>query len=408
MPNSTDAGPRRGLTASLTATIGANLPVFLTASLAVRMQDDLRFGDAALGVAVGAYYAAGAVSSPYAGRAVARLGARASLRNAAIMSAVAQLTIATAVHSYWLLLVVVSVGGVANAWAQPASNVYLMAVVPSHRLGLALGVQKSAIPAAALIGGLAVPFTASAGWRWAFVAGAAFALVSAIQVPPTEAGPNGTLRPAAGRSRVVSLRPDTATRSLVVLAIGVGLGSSASNALSGFLVRGGVEAGLGETSAAVLLVIGSIIGIAVRLALGARADRSPGRTLALMVWLFLAAAVAFALLATEHGTVFAIGTPLAFATGYAWPGLFHLAVVRSNPSAPAAATGIAMTGTLAGAVLGPVLFGALADHVSFTAAWLCGSGMLLTAAAVVLVADRHIVELPVPTVVQPQPIGRPR
>ena len=54
--------------------------------------------------------------------------------------------------------------------------------------------------------------------------------------------------------------------------------------------------------------------------------------------------------------------PLAFATGWAWPGLFNLAVVRVNPSAPGAATGITQTGTYLGAVVGPVLFGVVAEH----------------------------------------------
>lgn len=370
--------------ASLTSTIAANLPVFFTGSLAVQLQRDLDFGDAALGLAVGVYYAVGAVGSPWTGRVVERLGAQRALRIGAAVSACAQLAIALAVRQLWLLIVLLAIGGLANSLAQPASNVYLARLVPQQRLGLALGIQKSAIPAAALVGGLAVPIAADTGWRWAFVAGAAFALFAAWQVPQEPAS-TGTLRRAAGT-------PDVATRTLILLAVGVGFGSSASNALSAFLVRGGVEADLGESGAALLLVVGSILGIVVRLAFGARADRRPGRTLAFMVWLFAAAAVTFAGLATEHRLVFVIATPLAFATAYAWPGLFHLAVVRSNPSAPGVATGIAMTGTLAGAVGGPLVFGVVAEHAGYTAAWLSAAGFLVAACVLVAAADRRITE----------------
>lgn len=379
------ASRRRGLVASLTSTIAANLPVFFTGSLAVQLQRDLGFGDAALGLAVGVFYAVGAVGSPWMGRTVERLGAQRALRIGAVVSAAGQVLIALAVQQLWLLIVLLAIGGLANSLAQPASNVYLVGLVPQQRLGLALGIQKSAIPAAALVGGLAVPIAADVGWRWAFVAGAAFALFAAWQVPQV---PTGTVRKRVDRTAV----PDVATSTLLILAIGVGFGSSASNALSAFLVRGGVEAGLGESGAAGLLVVGSILGIGVRLLFGHRADGRPGRTLAFMVWLFAAAAVTFVLLSFEQTVLFIVATPLAFATAYAWPGLFHLAVVRSNPSAPGVATGIAMTGTLAGAVGGPLVFGVLAEHVNYTAAWLSAAGFLVIACVFVAAADRRIHE----------------
>lgn len=371
--------------ASLTATISANLPVFFTGSLAVQLQRDLGFGDAALGLAVGVFYAVGAVASPWMGRIVEHIGAQRSLRAGAAVSAAAQVAIAVTVERWWLLVVLLAVGGLANSLAQPASNVYLVGIVPQHRLGLALGIQKSAIPAAALVGGLAVPIAADTGWRWAFAAGAAFALLAAFQVPHQ---PAGTVRRRPDRT----IAPDVPMSALIILAVGVGFGSSASNALSAFLVRGGVEAGLDESGAAWLLVVGSILGIGVRLLFGHRADGRPGRTLAFMVGLFAAAAVTFVMLAFEETVLFVVATPLAFATAYAWPGLFHLAVVRSNPSAPGVATGIAMTGTLAGAVGGPLVFGVLAEHVNYTAAWLSAAGFLVLACLFVAVADRRITE----------------
>jgi MFS family permease len=296
-----------------------------------------------------------------------------------------QLVIAGFAESIALVIAVFTVAGFANAWAQPASNVLITRVVPPARLGVALGLQKSAIPAAALLGGLAVPAIAlTVGWRWAFVAGAAFAVASAVHVP----APRRTATAATTRRR--EGRPDVPTRHLAVLAAGVGFGSAASNALSAFLVVSGVRAGLSEGLAGMLLTLGSLAGVGVRLLVGARADKRPGRTLPAMVTMFVLASGAFVLLSTEVELLYLVGTPIAFATAYAWPGLFQLAVVRSNPSAPGTATGIAMTGTLSGAVAGPVVFGLVASTGNYTAAF--GAGFLLAAATIVYVASGLITE----------------
>jgi predicted MFS family arabinose efflux permease len=398
-PASRTGWRHRGLVASMTATIAGNLPVFLTGALAVQMQGELGYGDTELGIAVGAYYAAGAVISSSAGTLVHRVGAQRSLRTASALSAVIMALIAFGARSYGVLLLLMVIGGLANSWAQPASNVYLARIVPRERLGVALGLQKSAIPAAALLGGLAVPVAQSTDWRWAFVAGSVFGVLASLWVPAEPAGLT-----VANHGTSVA-RPDVATRHLALLAVGVGLGSSASNALSAFVVRGGVEAGLAESAAAGLLTIGSVLGIGVRLLAGKRADAHPGHALRTMVLLFAAASGSFVLLSFETQWVFVIATPLAFATAYAWPGLFHLAVIRSNPSAPGTATGIAMTGTLAGAVAGPVVFGLAADHISFTAAWLLGATFLLGACVIVAVASRHVHEVLATTATEDAPAG---
>lgn len=381
-----------GVVASTSATIVANLPVFLVGALAVQVQADLGFGDGALGVAVGGYYAAGAAVSARTGPLVARWGSKRSLQTAAVMSAITLAVAAVVARSYAVLLVTLVAGGVANSLAQPASNGYIARVVPHHRLGLALGMQKSAIPAAALLGGLAVPVGLWMTWRGVFAVAALVGVAVAVLLPDE---PGAAPAPRGSQAT----RPDVSTRLLVILSLGVGLGSSASNALSSFTVRGGVEVNLDERLAALLLVVGSLGGITVRMAAGARADRRPGHALTSMAWLFTAAAVCFALLAVQQRWLFVVAMPLAYVTGYAWPGLFHLAVVRSNPSAPAVATGIAMTGGLAGAVAGPVMFGTIAQTWSYSAAWATMAVLLALAVAIVLAVRSYIVErspLPAP------------
>ena len=69
-----------------------------------------------------------------------------------------------------------------------------------------------------------------------------------------------------------------------------------------------------------------------------------------MVVLLTAGAAAALLLAPQQPVLHALATPLMFATGWAWPGLFNLAVVQARADRPGAATGVTQTGTYLGAV----------------------------------------------------------
>ena len=75
---------------------------------------------------------------------------------------------------------------------------------------------------------------------------------------------------------------------------------------------------------------------------------------------------------------------LAFTAAWGWAGLFTFAIVKDNPEAPAAASGITQTGKYIGAALGPPIFGFIADRVSFTAAWWFSTIVLLMAASLIL------------------------
>jgi hypothetical protein len=86
-----------------------------------------------------------------------------------------------------------------------------------------------------------------------------------------------------------------------------------------------------------------------------------------------------------------IGTVLAFGLGWSWPGLLQFAVVRLNPSAPAAATSIVQMGVYGGGFIGPVGFGFIAAHASFPTAWLAGACSMLLAAALMVLGRRMLV-----------------
>jgi MFS family permease len=375
---------RRPLASVIAVVTGGALPGFLTGGVSVQLRGDLGFGESELGIAVGAFFAAAAVSSAVLGRTAERLGPTASMRASATCSAVALLGVAAGARTYTTLLLWLALGGVANALAQPAANLFIATTVPPERLGMAFAVKQSGVPAATLLGGLAVPSLAlTVGWRWAFVAGAVLPFVGGLTIPATGRTRRTRRDPAPDRERL-------AMGPLAVLAVGIGFGAAAAGTLGAFLVNAAVEAGIADGPAGLLVSAGSAIGIAVRLAVGRRADRRAGGHLRTVTFMLLAGSIAFLLFATQNAWVLVLATPLAFGAGWGWPGLFNLAVVRANPSAPGAASGITQTGTYVGAVLGPVVFGAVAEGVSYRAAWLVAAVCAVAGAGTVAVGRRLV------------------
>jgi MFS family permease len=365
-----------------TATV---LPAFLTGGLAVQVRGDMGFGEAALGLAVAVFFVASSVLSAPMGRVVERIGAHRGMRLAAAGSAATLLGVALLARSWGGLVACLLVGGLANAVSHPATHLYLAREVPAGRQGLSFGIKQSAIPAATLLAGLAVPVVAlTFGWRWAFAGGAALALVVALLAPAGEA-------PAGGGRRIKEARAgDVRTASLVLLALGIGLGSTAATPLGAFVVESSVAAGIREGNAGLLLALGSAVGIVVRVTLGHLADGMSGGRLRLVAAMLGVGVVGFVLLATGAGSLLVIGTLLAFGAGWGWPGLFNFAVVRSNPGAPAAATGITQTGASGGAALGPLLFGVVVEASSYGVAWLACGAMALAALVAILLGRRMV------------------
>ena len=361
---------------------GGSLPAFLTGGVSVQLRADLGFGESGLGLAVGAFFLAAAVSSAVLGRLAERLGPTLSMRMSASCSAAALLGVAVGARSFAWLLVFLAFGGVANALAQPAANLFIARTVPAARLGMAFAVKQSGIPAATLLGGLAVPTIAlTVGWRWAFVAGALLPIVGGLTIPAVDGRSSSPSAPAAPSGR----RPQVPLRPLVVLGFGIGFGAAAAGTLGAFLVNAAVSAGIAEGPAGLLVSGGSAVGIAMRLLAGRRADRRAGGHLRVVSLMLIGGAVAYGLYATEVPLLLVLATPLAFGAGWGWPGLFNLAIVRAHPTAAAAASGVTQTGTYFGAVAGPVVFGAVVERASYRVAWLLAAAFAMAGSATIAV-----------------------
>ncbi len=377
-PAEREALKRRPVLLAVAVATATVLPAFLTGGLAVHVRDEFHFGTAALGLAVAAFFVTASVASAVMGRVVERIGPHRGMRLAAAGSAASLLGVALFARSWSGLVACLVLGGLANAVSHPAANLSLAREVPAGRQGLSFGIKQAAIPVATLLAGLAVPtIAATLGWRWAFAGGAALALAVALLVPAS------TRRSIVRRSGVKGDK-DARTGPLFLLALGIGLGSTAATPLGAFLVESSVAAGLRVETAGLLLASGSAASIAVRVLFGRLADEMSGGRLLLVAAMLATGVAGFVMLATGEEALIVPGALLAFAAGWGWPGLFNFAVVKTSPGAPAAATGITQTGASGGAAVGPLVFGLVAEAASYQVAWfVCGAFALGALAAIV-------------------------
>jgi predicted MFS family arabinose efflux permease len=378
----------RGVTPALIATIVAMLPSFLTAALVVQIGLDVGLTLTGLGVLLGVFFGVAALVSPAAGRVTERVGWANGLRIATLLSALALGTIGWFPESVPMLAGALAVAGVASSLAQTASNLTIARCVVPGRHGWLFGIKHACVPAAMFLAGLAVPTIAlTIGWRWAFRIATIVAVLTAGLVPRREQP--STLTPPPRSAGRPSGRPRTPKRLLVILAVAVGLGIGAVDPLGSFFVGYSVSIGVEEQVAGLLLAAGGVCGIIARLVAGKFIDRMAQADFTAIASMITIGAIGITILNLGGYPGLVLGGLLGFTFGWGWSGLFTFAVVKDNPDAPAAAWGIAQTGKFIGAAIGPIVFGIVADRVSFSAAFWMSTVALLLAAALMIYVRNH-------------------
>jgi MFS family permease len=347
-------------------------PGLLVGGLAGEIRGDLDLSEFSIGLAAAIFWLTAAVASSPGGRLVDRVGATTGIRLGGALAAVGALG-AAAASSPAVLTASLAVGGSANAFVTPGVSALVSNAVPRGRQGFAFGVQLAGPAIAALLAGLALPLIANpTGWRNSFIVAAALALVAATIAPQVSA-PGLRAEPGPASH---SLRP------LVLLATGAAAANAAAGAVLTFLVIYCLEIGFSSASAGALLVGASGGAVAVRLGLGALADRRPHAVLRWVVSLLAFSAAGYALLTSAEPALVALGAVVAIGLGWGWPGVLLFAVVTHHRADPGAAVGVVITGFFAGAVIGPLAAGPLVGDGSYELIWwLCGGSAVLAAAA---------------------------
>jgi MFS family permease len=363
------------------------LPAFLTGALAVQIRADLDVGLGMFGFAAATLFGVSGLLARPGGRLVQRLGARKGTALAAVLSILSLTAVGLAQSPVWLMAGL-AIGGLGNAVAQPSANLGISEFVTEQRLGVAFGIKQSSIPAATLLGGLAVPGIALVfGWRWAVAAAVALAIALLIWSQVTGRDARGTARPPEGGPGDKGLPRG----GLVVLTLGGFLGSAAATSTGVFLVDSAVDSGVAPGTAGFLFAACSVLGLVSRVGFGWLADRHPDRSRYLFIANLLAGgAVGYGLLATGSIPLLVVGSLMAYGMGWAWTGLFHFAVIKDNRAAAASVTGFVQTGLSLGAASGPLVFGIVAQTASYTAAWTTAAVLSLLAAITIRISRRMV------------------
>lgn len=365
------------------------LPLFFTASLALDIERDLDMTVTRLGVAITVFWVVATTSSFPAGRLVDRIGAVAAGRLAGAFVVLGSLGIAAA-PSFAVLTAFLAVTAIGNAIIPTAMSALVTGELRARRRGTVLGLQQAGPPLASVIAGLALPtLGATLGWRAVFALGAVAAALATLAV-------RGGGGPALGARPVAHAGAEGVRGFTRLLALGGLFAGAAASGLVAYLVVYAADAGLSEGAAGILLAVASVVCVATRVRSGVRVDRRRAPLLPQMAALVLAGTVGFALLVVGAAPAVAVGSVLAIGIGWGWSGLYILAAVEHGGARSCRAVGTAVTGSFAGATLGPLLVGLVATTASFEVAWAVCAGLSVAGAAAFLAAGR--LELRVPQV----------
>jgi MFS family permease len=370
------------ITAVFYTVVGA-MPVYLVSAYAVRLQRDLGFGTAELGYAVSACFVAAALGSMFLGPAVDRLGTSIGLRTASLGSAVATLALALVASNWFMVAGALALAGLSHIVAQLTCNSLLAREVASGSQGRGFAGKQAAIPFAALLAGLLVWLLgANIGWRATFLGFAVVCLAAAALTPSSPSAP----RPPSRQKR----RIGKAAAPLTALAVAGGFAAVASNSLTVLVVDAFATAGFAEAAAARVLFFGSAAAIAARTVVGWDIDRRSARGFRELTLMMAIGSAGFLLLAVagESRLLLFAGVLLAFAAGWGWPAVIYFTAARNSGISPATATAFTLSGVYVGTVVGPPLFGVIAEHAGYSTAWVTGAATLAVGSVMTLVSRR--------------------
>jgi len=363
--------PRTVIAVAIAAAVSVALPGFLVGGLSVQIRGEFGVAEGRYGWAMSTYFLAATTGSILLGRLAQLIGPRRQLTIALIGAAGVDLCVALFANDFSTLIAFLAIAGMCNAAAQTAVNLGL-AQAGLPRLGLAIAVKQSGMPAASMLSGLAVPALAlTLGWRWAFVGAAAVAL-SAL------GGVQRTIARSAGPATDTTHQQQSPLSALMIAGVAAMFLSFGAGALNAWVVESGVDSGLGKGTAGIMLSVGAALGIAIRVGWGMRLDHMRGHPFVTAGLMACGGAIGVLGLALRLPATHVIATVVAFSGGWIWPVFLNFGVVRANEGRAASATGITQTGVYLGVFAAPLTAGAIIERSGYTSMW------MVTAAAMAI------------------------
>lgn len=386
----TDAGPRASpilLTALVWTMVFSTIQLYTVAVLASELRADLGISRTEIGVIGAANTGVGALVSPFVGRIVDRIGAKAGAISVLVGGGLGMLATAAA-GSLWPMLAASVIAGLTQAGANPSTNKLIGLHVPDGSRGAVTGIKQSGVTLSLFLCGLTLPGAAQLfGWRPAVAGygGLSLALAATMTMalpadPPTSVG---TKRAAA------DLPLPSFVRRIAVY--GLLMGITTAGILRFLPLFAEEELGYSETVAGFAAALVGLAGIVARIMWGRLAEHRVDTRPALILLAGLTA-VAAGLLAVSTAIGSWLIWPIALLTAFsavAWNVVGNLAIIRGVGSTNAGrATGILLLGFLTGLSLGAPMTGAIVDGTGdYWIAWLAVLAAAVAAAGVVAAGD---------------------
>jgi sugar phosphate permease len=319
---------------------------------------------------------------------------------AGLAGAAGMLAVGALVMGFWPLSAVLVGAGMAGSCANAATGRAVMGWFSRAERGTALGIRQMATPLGGGVAALALPaLAAGGGLRAALLALAATVMAAAvasaiwIRTPPAQGGQGADPAPDAagaagaagaadspvpGATGAVSAALETAPTPVKDRRIWR-LGTAGALIVAGQLSLVGYltlflhdQRGWSPGSAAAVLAVVQLGGAAVRVLAGLWSDRR-GVRIAPMRELALAGTILFALTAAVADGPAALVLPVLIVTGVVSMSSNGLAFTATGEIAGQARAGSAMglqnTALFASGAVAPIVFGAIAEHVAWPAAY---------------------------------------
>jgi predicted MFS family arabinose efflux permease len=380
-PTSLDRPTRlAALTGVLTFTMTmATFSQFVVGTLAPFLTEEFDMNRTQLGGLVTGAFLVAAVTSPTVGVIVDRTRTHRAL-TALFLLVAAMYAGASVAPSYLWLLVLLAIGGFAQALSNPITNKVIAQRVPTHSRGIIVGLKQSGVQFGALIAGLTLPTAASRfGWRAAVLGVAAVALIAAV-VSVVGGRALSVDQTPSGEVRKERRRLTAEVRSLVAYAFLMGGGVASTTVHLPLFAH--EELSFSPALAGLTIAIAGSVAIVARIAWGRASDRVDNLW-GMLGLLGVGAIVGTVLTLTAMAWPVVVWPAVVFlgVSAMAWNALAMIAAVRAaGRDSTGWVAGVVNSGFFAGFVISPVVFGALVDATSqYSLGWLLLIGMYVGA-----------------------------
>lgn len=340
--------------------------------------------DFMVGVVVSAFAAVRLATSPFSNQVMTRLGARTTLGVGLLLVAVSSALMGIA-RSYWWLLGWRAVGGVGSALFTVSSMTVLLAVVPGTMRGRATGFYQSGFligsMAGPAVGGLLAGISLKAPFEFYAVTLLIAGVLGLTLLPRTLTGPDTPSEEAPQGIPMRRVLRDSRYQAALVANFAQGWNSTGvRNALIPLVITAGL--GLSATWTGTVFAIAAVVQTVAVIPVGRFVDTVGRRPAMLAGGLVMAASLMIVPLSGSIGLVIAV--MCIYAVGAAAMSTAPAASVGDATGGVQGGTAVAVFSMCndGGAIIGPLVAGAVSDAFGRTPAFAVGVAFLLVSALV--------------------------